>query len=537
MTNNLEDFEQPGMEPGNGLPPPGSGVRANLTHAWRTRPLFKLMVLMIVAAAVIVIAMSLFSSSNKTEITKLAAPPGGLHQAPGGATSPYFNEQVNKADAERVNKALSNGTDAMPTPVGGTNSVDDMTAAKQKPDPLVELRAQIELQKQKIAQIEQRPQQQQQQPAPQPKPEPFDDSLAQAMQKQMQQLETAWEPKGIKEVGGAQEDKSKNGDNANGANGQGYGDYGTGTAANKKFAVPIISAGTVSYAQLLTEANSDVPGPILAQILSGPLTGARAIGEFKVENDYLVLKFSLATLKGIDYPINALALDPDTTLGGMATEVDERWLTRVLLPAAAGFMQGFGSALGQGNSSIVTSGDTTIISQSGRSVTQGLYTGLAQAGQTMGQFFQNEANNTKPLIVVAAGTPMGLFFTQTVCSGQGCPLPENNQQSRAAAATTSGMAGNMGTYTPYVPFAGNNPYGGTPGLSQSYGTGVNTNMGTNGFSGGGFGTNTTGFGNNNNQSSGQIYNTSNPPTPVSQQNNGLNTITGSPGLGTTVFNP
>src|SRR6202021_599971 len=110
----------------------------------------------------------------------------------------------------------------------------------------------------------------------------------------------------------------------------------------------IVPAGTVSYAQLLTEANSDVPGPILAQIMSGPLAGARAGGEFKTLDDYLVLHFALVNFKGKDYQIDAIALDPDTTLGGMATDVDQRYFTRVILPAAAGFMQGLGSALAQG---------------------------------------------------------------------------------------------------------------------------------------------------------------------------------------------
>src|SRR5262249_43355048 len=148
----------------------------------------------------------------------------------------------------------------------------------------------------------------------------------------------------------------------------------------------LVSAGTVSYGQLLTEANSDVPGPILAQILSGPLSGARAVGQFHTINDYNVLQFSLVNFKGKDYPINAIALDPDTTLGGMATEVDERYFTRVILPAAAGFMQGLGSALGTGSSSVVTNGETTIVSQSGRGLQQGMFQGLGQAAQTAGQF-------------------------------------------------------------------------------------------------------------------------------------------------------
>jgi hypothetical protein len=127
-----------------------------------------------------------------------------------------------------------------------------------------------------------------------------------------------------------------------------------------------------------------------------------------------VLQFSIADKDKKDYTINAIALDPDTTLGGMATDVDERYFTRVLLPAAAGFMQGFGEALSQGSSNIVQNGTTTIVQQSGKGLQQGMFQGAASAGQALGQFFQNQANNTKPLVRVAAGTPMGLFFITSV---------------------------------------------------------------------------------------------------------------------------
>ncbi len=241
----------------------------------------------------------------------------------------------------------------------------------------------------------------------------------------------------------------------------------------------IVSAGTVSYAQLITEANSDVPGPILAQIVSGPLAGARAVGQFQVANgnaDYLVLQFNLANLKGKDYALNAIALDPDTTLGGMATEVNQRYFTRVVLPAAAGFLQGFGSALGQGNSSISTNGTTTIVSQSGKGISQGAFTGVGQAAQTASQFFQNQANQTRPLVRVAAGTPIGMFFTTTVTDQQ-------TQQGELMTAGPNGYPagyGQQGGY-PGMTQAGYNNQGYNNQQNVPYPNSGNTANGTNGF--------------------------------------------------------
>ena len=88
MTNNLEDFEQPD-ENGGSLPPP-RGVRANLSEAWRTRPLFKLFVLMIVVGAVIAVSISLFSGSAPLESSHFIRPPKGFTQPAGGSSSPFF---------------------------------------------------------------------------------------------------------------------------------------------------------------------------------------------------------------------------------------------------------------------------------------------------------------------------------------------------------------------------------------------------------------------------------------------------------------
>jgi len=222
----------------------------------------------------------------------------------------------------------------------------------------------------------------------------------------------------------------------------------------------VVNAGTVSYAQLLTEANSDVPGPILAQIVSGPLAGARAVGAFQVADGYekyLVLKFTLADRKGTDYRISAIALDPDTTLGGMATEVDERYFARVVLPAAAGFLQGLGQAMGQGNSSTQTNGITTLSTTAGNGFKQGMYNGLGDAAQTAGQFFQNQANQTKPLVRVAAGTPMGLFFIAPVTE----PSAQGTQPQQQQGVGSGNNNGNNGNNNNYANNGYGNPYPGT----------------------------------------------------------------------------
>jgi intracellular multiplication protein IcmE len=445
MTDNFEEFETTGGESHEEIAPTPTGFRANLSGAWRSQPLFKLFVLMVVVGAVVAVAVSLFSGTNSKSAVGLLTPPD-LHQAPGGKSSPYLQAQTELANKHRTDDALQKGGSAVPTPIGPGSDSGEMNLAAPKEDPLNELRAEVENMNKQLQETKQA---QATPPVAPAAPEPFDDTLAQAMQRQMGQLLDSWAPKGSRQV--AVYDLDQFNREKQQAQDKASQDSGLVKAGGTN-AVPvktIVPAGTVSYAQLLTEANSDVPGAILAQIVSGPLKGARAVGQFQVANgysDYLTLTFKLADLKGTDYKINALALDPDTTLGGMATEVDQRYMTRLLLPAAAGFLQGFASALGQGNSTLTTNGTSTIIQQSGQSVKQGEYQGLSTAAQTASQFFQNQANQTKPLVRVAAGTPMGLFFVETVTDAQ--------IQTGRPDANNYPNNGQFGSY------AGNgNPYG------------------------------------------------------------------------------
>jgi intracellular multiplication protein IcmE len=170
----------------------------------------------------------------------------------------------------------------------------------------------------------------------------------------------------------------------------------------------------VNYAQLLTEANSDVPSPILAQILSGPLAGGRAIGKFKVSYDYLIIEFSLINHKGKDYSVSALALDPDTTLAGMATEVDHRYFSRVILPAAGAFVSEFGRVMSEPTQEVTTTETTTTVTQTERGIEDATYAGVGSAANTISRFLEREGQRIQPLVRVAVGTPMGIFFLQPV---------------------------------------------------------------------------------------------------------------------------
>jgi intracellular multiplication protein IcmE len=453
MTNNTDDFEQDGLEDMDVDPTESKGppsVRRTIAEAWRTKPVFKLIVIMFVVALAVAAALGMFSSPPSAPDSTIAGAPQ-MNEAPGGKSSPYFIEQNKQANAQRANQALQKGGSALPTPVGNPVDIDDL-ANPNKKDPLQEFRAETERLKEEMKQQQQQQQQQMQglqQQVQVISREPEDDSLAKAMQKQMQQLMEGWVPHNMKVVNGATKEKDETAAQQRMGVQDSSGNTmmsasNAATAATQATAVKekaLIPAGTVNYAQLLTEANSDVQAPILAQVLSGPLSGGRAIGRFQVMNDYLVMEFTLVTLKGKDYTVDALALDPNTTLAGLATEVDHRYFSRVLLPAAGAFVSAFGSSLGQSNSTTTVSSGTVTVDQAKKSYNEAIYSGIGAAGSAASQFFQQQAAQTKTLVRVAVGTPLGLFFLSSVKETNAQAAQNNTAMGTLAAAYNGAMQG------------------------------------------------------------------------------------------------
>ncbi|MDD3182867.1 MAG: hypothetical protein PHD48_08715, partial [Alphaproteobacteria bacterium] len=408
MTSN-DEFDQEQFDDGDfhdeGLRAQES-PKSGLIAAWRSKPLFKLVIIMAGVGVALVLALGVFSEDKAPPISSLAKAPS-IREAPGGAASPFFIEQNKQANSDRAHEALSQGGSALPTPAG--HDVTDLVD-KNKKDPLTEFREETERLKRELRSEQQQNNQKlqvmQQQVAQGVRQTPAqDDTLARAMQKQMQQMMDSWAPHGGKVVPGyAKEDPVEAASSPSAGNLQQA--LAQQQATSARADTVLVPSGTVNYAQLLMEANSDIPGPILAQILSGPLAGGRAIGRFEVKNDFLVMSFNLVNLKGKEYAINALALDPDTTLGGLATEVNHRYFSRILLPAAGEFISAFGQALSETDVSTTVADGAVLQDQAKKGAKEALYSGLGKAGDTMSEFFKNEANKIQTLVRVAVGTPM-----------------------------------------------------------------------------------------------------------------------------------
>lgn len=179
----------------------------------------------------------------------------------------------------------------------------------------------------------------------------------------------------------------------------------------------IIAAGTIVYGQMLLEANSDVPFTVMAKMVSGPLKGWNLLGKFSVLDDIelLAITFNTAVNKdGKQYDVNALMLNPDTGLAGMRTDIDHRYLKRIILPAAAEFISGYASAIAKtGKTSVVVSGETVTTDEAELTDDEEVATGVESAAEEISEIIDDMAD-VEVKIVIDAGTPIGIFFAKNV---------------------------------------------------------------------------------------------------------------------------
>jgi intracellular multiplication protein IcmE len=254
---------------------------------------------------------------------------------------------------------------------------------------------------------------------------------------------------------------SNNGQN-NITNGNGFGGFNNFTNNNQNQNIPqepvkpaevIVPAGKIEYAQLLIDADSDVGGTIIAELASGNLAGHRILGSFQTRNNKLILNFNSIVVDGVTQPIEAFAIDPNKQLGALVTSVNYRLISRVILPAAASFVEGLASARAQRETNVVLNNNGNAVQgQPAPTNRQEVAKGVERAAERLTQVVDNQANNTQPQVVVDAGTPMGIVFVQAV-------VEDTDQNNGQNPVQNQGFGQNFGQgfgQNPYISNFGQN---------------------------------------------------------------------------------
>ena len=175
--------------------------------------------------------------------------------------------------------------------------------------------------------------------------------------------------------------------------------------------VPEVGTGDGIYARTVYEVNSDYPGPVVVELLEPPLVGAVATGEFDQVRDRLVVRLTSLSWRGREFEIDAWAVGLDCACYGLSAEVDRHWWSRLVLPAAIRFAEGFLLRRGEPEQTVAVEGGTVVESRSKATKREAVYTGLGQAARSVGDILLQGAP-TRPTVRIPRDSEIVAVFVR-----------------------------------------------------------------------------------------------------------------------------
>lgn len=184
--------------------------------------------------------------------------------------------------------------------------------------------------------------------------------------------------------------------------------------------------------------------PVLASIRSGPYAGAqlKAPDGARLAGDGVVIHLTEMAWRGVNYKVDAYALHDETLLANVASDVNHRYMSRIVLPAILKGIGGVGEMYSQANTQVVTNGFNT------QTVRPGLPDGTAVAGAIAGgaagqaaKVLSDDASRVPPTQatvtpgqVVAIQFMRGVYAGDAIVPGQGgeSVKPSVSQQASRA---------------------------------------------------------------------------------------------------------
>ena len=160
-------------------------------------------------------------------------------------------------------------------------------------------------------------------------------------------------------------------------------------------------------------ANTDGGGPVIVEAESGPIAGDRMRGSFEQKDDRMVVLLTSLHHNGHDIPIQAVLVTPDTMETTVASRVDEHYMARFALPAAAAFVSGLGQAIAQSNTTTVAGPFGGATGFTHLNLNQELGVAAGSAGAQIGQVLTQSAPK-KATVYLDAETPVGIVFLESV---------------------------------------------------------------------------------------------------------------------------
>lgn len=246
-------------------------------------------------------------------------------------------------------------------------------------------------------------------------------------------------------AGAAEKDKAKAQASKAGQQtvGNGNGTGMTQTAGNQgglQNSATLVRAGEIIFATTDVAVNTDYSGPVTATIRQGKFAGYRLLGQKRLEQEAVVLRFTkMSPVDGgrsLDIDAYAVSLGNQDVHGltGLEGKVDRHLIERWVLPAAAAFVQTFGMASSvKGSTAVVGEGGSVGTSTDGYTAADRRNIAMGAAMNPIANDLQRNAN--RPVTVsLPAQVEIGIMFAADVN-----PNSANTDQAARSGSARSAL--------------------------------------------------------------------------------------------------
>lgn len=303
-----------------------------------TNPETRLTALLLTGTATAMIAFGSYSFLFSGSSAKVMSNPGSTHHVsnlPGGDKGgALYNQNLAKLNAKRAQEAAAQGKTFVPT-ITALHPVAPVTSTPPAKVPTTPTPAPAA-------------------PAPAPKPTAYEKNVAKDAQLELMRFVDAPVPTPLTTGFRVQTTRSEVPISTS--------ETSTRSPSSNKGPV-LANPGYISFGELDTALNSNEPGPVRAQIVSGRFHGAVLLGGFQREHDRLVVDFQEMTWNHQSYSISAYAINAKTARTYVATSVNHHTLARWGSLIAASFLGGVDNALDMANTNETLGNGYAVVTQ------------------------------------------------------------------------------------------------------------------------------------------------------------------------------
>lgn len=177
---------------------------------------------------------------------------------------------------------------------------------------------------------------------------------------------------------------------------------------------PIIRAGRQYVARATIAVNSDVGGPIIVEMVDGPLRKHRLIGKFTRKEDWLRTEFT--DLVGLKDPkkINAIGLDMETALNAVGGEVDYHTFYRYGWWGLGATLSAIGKAAQSSSDTTTVFVGDSVVQNTAKDTSRELKIAAGDLGQSIGEIMKSRINR-EPTVSLKVNDLVGIVFMDDVC--------------------------------------------------------------------------------------------------------------------------